>query len=119
MNYNTWSWYLRSTTVSLEDNSQGELQIGSLAVFDEEVMHRNEGVLHGPPEVAEVRLPAADHGGESEDEVALADVVADAVAVHDEGAEAHEGLGGAAHLEAGKFKSFRCGVYSHGQKGGS
>ena len=49
-------------------------------------------------------LPAADHGGESEDEVALADVVADAVAVHDEGAEAHEGLGGAAHLEADKFK---------------
>ena len=43
--------------VSLEDNSQGELQIGSLAVFDEEVVHRNEGVLQGPPEVAEVRLP--------------------------------------------------------------
>ena len=54
-------------------------------------------------------LPAADHGGEAEDEVALADVVADAVAVHDEGAEAHEGLGGAAHLmmEAGKFKSVK------------
>ena len=52
-------------------------------------------------------LPAADHGGESEDEVALADVVADAVAVHDEGAEAHEGLGGAAHLQGGaKIQNF-------------
>ena len=66
---------------------------------DEEVVHRYEGVLNGPPEVAEVRLPVAEHGGHAEDEVALADVVADAVAVHDERAEAHERLGGAAHLE--------------------
>ena len=35
------------------------LQIGSLAVPDEEVMHRDEGVLNGPPEVAEVGLPVA------------------------------------------------------------
>ena len=70
-------------------------------MLHEEIVHRNEGLLHGPPEVAEVRLPAAEHGGEAEDEVALADVVADAVAVHDEGAEAHERLGGAAHLDGG------------------
>ena len=67
----------------------------------EQIVHGDERVLDGPPEVAEVRLAAAAHGGEAEDEVALADVVADAVAVHDEGAEAHERLGGAAHLEAG------------------
>ena len=75
------------------------LQIGSLAVPDEEVVHRDEGVLDGPPEVAEVRLPVAEHGGHAEDEVALADVVADAVAVHDERAEAHERLRLAAHLK--------------------
>ena len=85
----------------VEDNSPEELQIGRLAVLHEEIVHGNEGVLHGRPEVSEVRLPAAEHGGEAEDEVALPDVVADAVAVHDEGAEAHEGLGGAAHLEGG------------------
>ena len=44
-------------------------------------------------------MPVAEHGGHAEDEVALADVVADAVAVHDERAEAHERLGGAAHLK--------------------
>ena len=43
-------------------------------------------------------MPVAEHGGHAEDEVALADVVADAVAVHDERAEAHERLGGAANL---------------------
>ena len=78
------------------------LQIGGLAVPDEEVVHRDEGVLDGPPEVAEVRLPVAEHGGHAEDEVALADVVADAVAVHDERAEAHERLGGAANLKGRK-----------------
>ena len=78
------------------------LQIGSLAVPDEEVVHRDEGVLDGPPEVAEVGLSVAEHGGHSEDEVALADVVTDAVAVHDERAEAHERLGGAAHLNERK-----------------
>ena len=35
------------------------LQIRGLAVPDEEVVHRDEGVLDGPPEVAEVGLPVA------------------------------------------------------------
>ena len=88
--------------IQVEDTIlQKSLQIGHLSVLHEEIVHRNEGLLDGPPEVAEVRLPAAEHGGEAEDEVALPDVVADAVAVHDEGAEAHEGLGGAAHLDGG------------------